>query len=149
LRERSQSDRTAPCAVRQVRDQIVEGKRGVNDPGIVLRLSPQPYPVGSFTPRVSLLDEALVWCSIVPENLPDRAEDRTLILRQLRCAIRTAITFGIVRARHGAVQGSSLRSDRARCARLALVTVVRQALGCRSARDLDGVAPERRNLAIT
>jgi hypothetical protein len=92
---------------------MVEGKRGVNDPGTGLRLSPRAYPAGSFTPRVALLNEALVWCSIVPENLPDRAADRTLILWQLRRAIRTAITSGIVRARHGAVQGSPLRSDRA------------------------------------
>jgi hypothetical protein len=49
-------------------------KRGVNDPGAGLRLSPHPRCWGSFTPRVSLLDEALVWCSIVPENLRDRAD---------------------------------------------------------------------------
>ena len=49
--------------------QMVEGKRGVNDPGTGLRLSPHPKCWGSFTPRVSLLDEALVRCSIVPENI--------------------------------------------------------------------------------
>ncbi len=52
----------------------------------------------------------------------------------------------IVRARHGAVQGSTLRSDRAHCARLERVTFVCKAFGCRSARDLDGAAPERRDL---
>ena len=126
-----------------------KGKRGVNDPGTGLRLSPHPYPAGSFTPRVSLFGEAHVWCSIVRRICRTERADRTLILRQMRYAIQTAITSGIVRARHGAVQGSPLRSDRAHCARLARVTFVLQGPGCRSARDLDGAAPERRNLAIT
>jgi hypothetical protein len=84
-----------------------------------------------------------------PGESADTARDRTPIQRQMHSAIQTSITSGIVRARHDAVQGSPLRFDRAHCARLARVTLVLQALKCRSARDLDGVAPERRNLAIT
>ena len=48
-----------------------------------------------------------------PENCRTERADRTLILRQMRYATQTAITSGIVRARHDAVQGSPLRSDRA------------------------------------
>jgi hypothetical protein len=113
LRNRSRNDRTAACAVRQVRAQMLEGKRGVNDPGAGLRLSPHAYPSGSFTPRVPLFGEAHVWCSIVRRICGTDRADRTMILRQMRCAIQTAITSGIVRARHDAVQGSPLRSDRA------------------------------------
>ena len=70
---------------------------------------------------MSLLDEAHVWCSIVRKICGTQRADRTLILRPMRYAIQTAITSGIVRARHDAVQGSPLRSDRAHCARLARV----------------------------
>jgi hypothetical protein len=63
-------------------------KRGVNDPGTGWRLSPHPYPSGSFTPRVSLVGEARVWCSIVRRICGPERTDRIPILHQMRSRSR-------------------------------------------------------------
>jgi hypothetical protein len=78
--------------------------------------------------------------SIHPDSVRDNMVRREVNLHRILRGIEPAITSGIVRARHGAVQGSALRSDRARCARLARVRAIRTIGGARRARDLDGAA---------
>ena len=71
---------------------------------------------GSFTPRVSLYVEAHVWYSVVRRICRTERADRTLVQRQMRYAIDTAITSEIVRARHDSVQAvlrdHALENDR-------------------------------------
>lgn len=62
---------------------------------------------------------------------------------------QTAITSWSVRARRVAVQGASLRSARATCARLARVVMIPDGCHRQRARDLDGAAIRARSVATT
>jgi hypothetical protein len=84
-----------------------------------------------------------------PEKCAERVNDPGAVPRRIREHFQPAITSGIVRARHGAVQGSPLRSDRTLRVRLARVNTVRKRNRFLEARDLDATASERRNLAVT
>ena len=90
-----------------------KGERGVNDPGTGLATVAPPLPPRVVhAPRVPVRGGARVVLDC-PENLQDRAGRWDADSASGCAAIQTAITSGIVRARHDAVQGSPLRSDRA------------------------------------
>lgn len=105
------------------RDQVVDRKRGVNDPGAAWPMRPRPVSVGVVhAPRcrcpVRRPDEA-----DGPTILPEPAGTRSVSRHVIRVDDLTAITSGSMRTRRVAVQGSPLRSNRVLRTRLARVRV--------------------------
>jgi hypothetical protein len=99
---------------------MVDGKRGVNDPGAVWPVRPQAIVSGGRSrPAVSMSDEAREQ----PPSSGGFAGNSTHSFSLAGADGPTAITSRSMRARRGAVQGSPLRSDRALRARLARVGV--------------------------
>jgi hypothetical protein len=150
LRDRSPSHRTAPCAVRQVRAPDGGGKRGVNDPGTGLRPSPRPSPAGVVhAPRVAVWGGACV-ALYRPGNLDHRAgRSDADSASQALCDSDGHHVRNRTRSTRRRTRFSAALRPRtfARGSRVSLSSW--NGPGCRSARDLDGAAPERRNLAIT
>ena len=100
------------------RAEIVEGRAGRERPRCRrAAVTPAPASGGRSRPALPLSNEARCRARLSGEF--DGPIERSSTSDPAQ--ILTAITSGIVRARRVAVQGSSLRYDRARCARLARV----------------------------
>jgi len=121
---RCRRDRTAPCAVRR-RTRSVGGPRAGRErpPCRVAGAAPRPLSVGVVHAPQRRCPMRRASSRPRPADPPETALTGSVSQNVIRADGSTAITSGRMRARRVAVQGSPLRSDRARRAA--------RACGCR------------------
>lgn len=102
---------------------MVEGKRGVNDPGAAWPERPQALVYGGRPRPLCRCPMRRASSRPRPADLPGTGRHGFGLAACGPRGRRTAITLGSMRARRVAVQGSPLRSDRVLRTRLARVGV--------------------------